>query len=35
MPVIIEESSGTQNLRASIVLKASKYVDAKADVPKI
>ena len=31
----IEESSGPQNLRVSILLKASKSVGAKGDVPKI
>ena len=31
----IEESSGPQNLRVSIVLKASKSAGAKGDVPKI
>ena len=31
----IEESSVPQNLQVSIVLKASKFVGAKGDVPKI
>ena len=30
----IEESSGPQNLRVSIVLKASKSAGAKGDIPK-
>ena len=31
----IEESSGPQNLRVPMVLKASKYAGPKGDVPKI
>ena len=31
----IEESTGPQNLRVSIVLKALKSLGAKGDVPKI